>query len=393
MTILFLGSFYPKNREHEIYANSKLIDIPGNILQWNYLNGLNEFANLITVTVPFTKSYKGTSFKESIFSISNNHTNFCIGFVDVVGVKQLSSSFAVYNRIKKTNVNIDHILIYSTQINLIIAALRLKIIMPNVKISLIITDIPQYMSINSSYFYKLLKKINNYLIYSSLKYIDSYILLSKHMVEKLPSRKPNIVIEGIYNEHDNDIINKINSKDKVIFYSGALSRQYGVINLIKAFNSIQNCRYQLILCGDGDAKEEIIKESLLDPRIKYIGRLSHKEVLNYQKKSDLLINPRTSDNIYTRYSFPSKTIEYLASGTPTLLYRLDGIPDEYYNYCFTIDEIGIEALAKRIEEILGMPEDKLKKLGKAASIFIRNNKSAHEQCKKLFNFLTNLSQK
>ena len=41
------------------------------------------------------------------------------------------------------------------------------------------------------------------------------------------------------------------------------------------------------------------------------------------------MNPRSADAEYTKYSFPSKTIEYLATGVPVVMNRLPGIPEEY----------------------------------------------------------------
>ena len=38
------------------------------------------------------------------------------------------------------------------------------------------------------------------------------------------------------------------------------------------------------------------------------------------------VNPRQNNEEFTKYSFPSKTMEYLASGVPVVAYKLDGIP-------------------------------------------------------------------
>lgn len=39
-------------------------------------------------------------------------------------------------------------------------------------------------------------------------------------------------------------------------------------------------------------------------------------VLKAQSESEILVNPRNDNNEFTKYSFPSKVIEYLGSGTP-----------------------------------------------------------------------------
>ena len=49
--------------------------------------------------------------------------------------------------------------------------------------------------------------------------------------------------------------------------------------------------------------------------------------------ADVAINPRPTDNEYAQNSFPSKLIEYLATGVPTLTTSLASIPEEI-NDCF-----------------------------------------------------------
>lgn len=63
-----------------------------------------------------------------------------------------------------------------------------------------------------------------------------------------------------------------------------------------------------------------------DRRIQYLGSIPHDEILQLQRTASLLVNPRTPEGIYTKYSFPSKTMEYLASGTPTLYMNCQEFP-------------------------------------------------------------------
>ena len=68
-------------------------------------------------------------------------------------------------------------------------------------------------------------------------------------------------------------------------------------------------------------------------------------------------------------------MEYFASGVPTLLYKLPGIPEEYYDYCFTITELGVDALASKMNTILDLSENELKECGVKAREFILNEKN------------------
>ena len=125
-----------------------------------------------------------------------------------------------------------------------------------------------------------------------------------------------------------------------------------------------------------------------DNRIILKGQLPHSEILNIQRNATLLVNPRTSDGEFTKFSFPSKTMEYLASGTPTLLYKLDGIPNEYYNYCFALGKWnGIDDLTQKIRAIINMPSEELKKIGMAARQFVLEKKNPIYQCSRMIEFL------
>ena len=217
--------------------------------------------------------------------------------------------------------------------------------------------------------------------------MDGYVLLSKYMVEMLPvGNKPWTIVEGIFNDNEKifskDLTGKINNI-KTIFYSGTLAKRYGIQNLVEAFSLIKNPNIRLIICGAGDSEKVIQQYSQKDNRIIYKGQILREEVMKYQKQSTLLINPRTPEGEFTKYSFPSKTMEYLASGTPTLLYKLPGIPEEYYHYCFTIEHLGVEFLKKKIEEILMMDMDQLRDFGSNARKFILEKKNPIEQAKKI----------
>ena len=132
---------------------------------------------------------------------------------------------------------------------------------------------------------------------------------------------------------------------------------------------LKNPSYRLVICGDGDSRNTVLECVKMDNRVSYKGQLPREEILVLQQKATLLVNPRTSEGEFTKYSFPSKTIEYLASGTPVLLYKLAGIPDEYYEYCFTVEDNSDEALGMRARK------------------FILTEKSPKNQCKKLVDLI------
>ena len=74
---------------------------------------------------------------------------------------------------------------------------------------------------------------------------------------------------------------------------------------------------QNLFCGyvDLDLIESLLKKLQKDKRIIYWGVVEQKHVFEMQQQATLLVNPRKGHEEYTKYSFPSKTMEYMASGT------------------------------------------------------------------------------
>lgn len=168
-----------------------------------------------------------------------------------------------------------------------------------------------------------------------------------------------MVSEGIYDETGikRNIIKEENSTSFVVLYSGMLYHKFGIMNLVKAIHQLEDSDIRLELYGVGDAVDDILSVADSDNRIQYKGVVDRDVVLQKQSEASLLVNPRVPDNNpFTRYSFPSKTLEYLASGTPTLLYELEGIPSEYYDYCYHLDKqhTDIDSLSAEIAQIKAM---------------------------------------
>lgn len=122
--------------------------------------------------------------------------------------------------------------------------------------------------------------------------------------------------------------------------------------------------------------------------IKYYGTVSNSCVLEEEKKSWLLINPRSTKEEYTKYSFPSKNIEYMRSGTPVLYTKLRSMPEEYYEYINLIDDESADGIKSAIEQIADGDYSIYEKKANAARKFVLENKSSAVQAKKILKMIT-----
>jgi glycosyltransferase involved in cell wall biosynthesis len=82
-------------------------------------------------------------------------------------------------------------------------------------------------------------------------------------------------------------------------------------------------------------------------------------------------------------------MEYFASGTPVLMYRLQGIPEEYYSYCYTIKGFSVDEFKESLINVLSIDEQERLALGKKAKEFILTEKTANLQVKRILKFLQN----
>jgi glycosyltransferase involved in cell wall biosynthesis len=399
MKLLFLTGLFPPVSYDKIVADSKgCIQYAADALQKAIIHGLSYWIDdFQIINLPYVgsypKRYKNKRILTYPFTISADGrevNGYNVGFCNISGIKHFSrlrNSYRALSDLCDGSATI--VLVYAITTPLLKACDKIKRKYPNTKIVLIVPDLPEYMSSNLSPVLRFLKSVNSWILNRLYRCVDGYVLLSKYMKDSLPiNNKPWTVVEGIYNPIITKIpCNEVNAEynERYILYTGTLARRYGVMRLVEAFARLKNPLIKLYICGDGDSKADIIRYSAMDPRIIYKGQIRREEALNLQRHATLLVNPRTPEGEFTKYSFPSKTMEYLASGVPTLLYRLPGIPEEYYEYCYSLTDLSIEALTNAIETIINKSESELCEMGLRAKTFIEENKNSYKQAQKIIN--------
>lgn len=391
--VAFLMGLYPQAIYDKIVDDS--ITMPqyaADALQKSFVVGISGKVQTTIINLPYVGSFPnryrslfvpGGNFKELGASIRS--LRYC-NLTYVKNFFRIRKAFYALMEWTKENPKNRTIVIYAIHLPFLIAVTKLKKLVPELKLIQIVPDLPEFMNSKPSRLQSMsYRKSSDY--YSVM---DGWILLSKYMADKLNiTEKPWRVIEGIYNPMDTPI-NYIEKEKKSvfrIFYGGTLARRYGIMNLVNAVVNSSNKNIELVLCGYGDTSNEITILSQKDSRIKLLGSIPRQEVLKYIRTADLLVNPRTNEGEFTKYSFPSKTMEYLSSGIPTLLYRLPGIPEEYYNYCFSLEKTGVDILQFEIERIAQLPKEYMLELGKKARSFILDMKNPEAQCEKLLSLI------
>ncbi len=116
--------------------------------------------------------------------------------------------------------------------------------------------------------------------------------------------------------------------DKVVLFSGWLYEFSGLDlilrNLPKVMEFVPNVR--LVVCGDGpllNRLREMRDELELENYVRIIGRRPYRQMPSIISSADVCINPY-GRSIVSKFSFPSKIAEYMASGKAVLATDLPG---------------------------------------------------------------------
>jgi glycosyltransferase involved in cell wall biosynthesis len=235
-----------------------------------------------------------------------------------------------------------------------------------------------------------MKKIDIRMFEKESKYVDSYVLLTQQMKEKLGvGDRPFVVVEGTVNlsETMSDPEYNTSGDKQRIVYAGTLKQRFGIMNLVEAIHRIENPNIELMICGRGDAEDEIREFAEKDSRIHLLGQISAMDSAALVASATLLVNPRQNNEEYTKYSFPSKTMEYLLSGIPLIAYELDGMPEDYKEYIYFVGDDSIDALSSKINEVLNIPGQTRREFGLRAREFVMKTKTSGVACEKIMSMI------
>lgn len=399
MKLIFIGGLFSEKQIKEVYENSKTMpNMAANVHQWNMINGLPDDIDIINPL--FLGNYPGEYKKAFIgreeWSHKKGSKNVSPATLNIFGLKQILRLFNLTHEIRKKikeNKNNAVIVVYSLNSSFL-ASLKLAMIgHKKIPTCLIVPDLPLFYINNAgkSKIYRVLKTLDWKLMLRLCKKIDSFVLLTEAMKDKINvANRPYMISEGICEVGTTNYENQIEINS--ITYTGTLDREFGVLDLIRNFLAVAKEDWVLNIAGGGNAKEEIEAISLKDKRVHYCGILTNMETKVLQRSSRILTNPRSSDEEFTKYSFPSKTMEYLKAGRPVIMHKLPGIPSEYNNYLTYFENTTDEAFQKGLLAIMAKTDEELNEIGIRGKLFVEREKNSVVQGRRMSEFLMKVSK-
>ncbi|MEI2777021.1 MAG: glycosyltransferase [Tetrasphaera sp.] len=221
-------------------------------------------------------------------------------------------------------------------------------------------------------------KISRRVVRRCLDSLDAVVVLTSAM-DALINResKPSVVMEGLVDVNQSARAVSLANRHThpTALYAGALRREYGVEDLVLGFRSIPDPQARLEIYGQGDYAEEVRRHAAEDTRITFAGTVPVEVVLEAEERAWVLVNPRPANQEFTKYSFPSKNMEYLASGTAVLTTPLPGMPPEYYPHVMLIDESSPAGVRGALERAFALGRGELHRRGERGKEFVLTSKT------------------
>lgn len=254
----------------------------------------------------------------------------------------------------------------------------------------VMTDMPGLMvRQGQSLLWKTIAKINM----SYIRSFSGYVFLTQQMNDCINTKKrPYIIMEGLVDSEmvAPDIVDDVEAQ-RIVMYAGGLHERYGLKMLVDAFVSVGAPDAKLVIYGKGPYENELLDVCSRNISVEYRGVALNDSIVEEERRATLLVNPRPTHEDFTKYSFPSKNMEYMVSGTPLLTTKLPGMPKEYYDYVYLFDEESEGGYAATLKQILGLPSAELKEKGIIAQEYVIRNKNNKIQSERIINLIMEIN--
>lgn len=356
MNILFCGTYIPPENVKDFKCSSEA----GNNFQHNLIENLK--VNHQVRILSYIGFWKG---EKKLSQLSDDLQKNKIQYIIKTGkISMLLGCLFYYIKFFKLLRHSDIIVLYNYYyINFLILFFAKTM---HIKTALIIADGHTEERENKTLLIMIRKYIAEKVKRDYLKF-DKLIILSRILYKKI-EHKDKILFQGAINVlMFKNFALRQNTKLNIM-YSGFLDKSTGVDLWVKAISQINNKNIEYVFTGWGPLSELIKKLSVKNTNILYRGFVSREEYYRMLNESDIVVNPRNMNLLDNKENFPSKMLEYLASGRVILSTRFSG------NELFMENAIWMDSTALGMREQL---ENIVKNFSQIKEgFFVKNRKKA-----------------
>ena len=236
---------------------------------------------------------------------------------------------------------------------------------------------------------KIAKNFDNWLLQRLVGLVDiTYPITEEIAKEWLPGGLKFLVVEGVAPTFNGNFQIDTNSKafektsaiSKRMLYTGSFTH---IRKFVQWFSVCRDLNADLVLVGGGPERVELENIARTDPRITIKEFMLGEQLDAEIEATDFLINPRDTEWIGSRFSFPSKLFDYMGRGKPILSTRMAGIPEEYFDCFIGIIDDSFDTFKSSIEAALTTSEHEILARIQAGLNLINLTKSPKEVVRKI----------
>ena len=277
-----------------------------------------------------------------------------VPFVNLIGVKQATIAVGLFLRLLgwalRTRREPNRVLVTYNAFSFIAGPVLLVKRLTGLPAVVVLADIQPPAATGAA-------RVEAAFQHSAIARFDGIVEISRHIGDDFAPGTPALVIEGGVHDLplDVDPPREVGERATVLLFSGALDENSGIGRLLGAFARLPDQSLVLRVLGKGRHSDDVIRAAATDPRIDYVGYVDNVQAVELQRTADVLVSPRLPDAHTTRYSFPSKLMEYLATGSPVVSSRLPGIPTDYHQHLLIPRDDSDRAFADALAAAVSTP--------------------------------------
>ncbi len=398
LKLLYIGSVLPDRKEFFTSAFSRA----GTMFQLNLLLGLKHAGLIPSSILSYLqiRSFPGSGqlwLGSCQAMLPENMPVSLLPFVNVTPIKQISLGVITLFRILKWGWHhrlTAHKVIYTFNLTVppgIFTLVGARLIGAKAVDSLNDINIPG-QTVPNSFF----NRVDFFLQRKIIPLFDGHVSVSDRIMEDFAPGRQFVRLEGgvtaeMLHKPDAAGRNPWNKTSRfTIVSAGSLDEANGFKVLLEAFSQLQGDQYRLFIAGGGPLSSEVQKAAELDTRISYYGFIPFAEVLALYRSANVLINMRLTKTLDTKYFFPSKMMEYLASGTPVISTCTGHVESDFGDFVFLLRDETATSLAEMIRQVKSLDPSLLAERGLKAQAYMEKNKTWDAHGRKVADFIKSL---
>lgn len=377
---VILGFGLSRERFREVSSKSRILLAQTQSFAIGLLNAFKRVSRRVELVsfapVQNFPKYPSVLFRTQEFSL-DGVPGLSLGFINLLGFKHVSRwlNLNLQARKRLESLKPENVVVHGVHTPLMRFALAFGR-GGATRTILVLTDAPTQVRARNP-FKRFLYGLNAASVKHLAERFDFIIALTEDLARDWAPRVPFVVVPGWAPEGtaagqlQGAAIRKADDERIIIAYAGGLSHDYGISDLVHAFEQIEDERLRLHVYGAGTLADWVEARASADPRIQFQGLVDRDVLLDKLRNVDLLVNPRRLDFHGIRWSFPSKLMEYVSLGVPTMTTPMPTLTETFRQHVLVTNSDGVGAIQEGIVKFCEMSNDDRRSFGETAAAWLQ----------------------